>query len=394
MTALNLERRIRVNVIGRSHEFFAVVQPGFEETSRREIEGLGVPGGGVPQVGGVSFSGRLDLLYRVSALTRTISRLLMRLGDWKVDGYAAIGRRAGEFPWELHLRPGTVPRWHVTVSSSYCHHQDRIAGELTAGVRKRWASLGVPAALDMAGAEAQTVFVRLDHDRMAWSLDATGELLYRRGAGKWVSAAPLRETLAAAILAEAGLDEVGVLVDPMAGAGTFSLEAACSAAGIVPGRGRSFAFENWPSFRPAAWQHLLAHLAPPGLPRLRRIVCRDLDHRALAAVRHNLEAFGVQARVEVAEADFFTASSPVEPGRRGLVVLNPPFGRRLDPGETRSFYRRLGRRLLTEYADCSWAVLVPGLELEKALGIPHQRKIPFRFGGLGVALLVRRPAEA
>ncbi len=392
MTTTNLERRVRVNVTGRSHEFFAVVQPGFEATAGRELSGIGVAGGTV-HTGGVSFSGRLDLLYRVSALARTVSRLLMRLGNWRVEGYAVIGRRSREFPWELFLPSGSMPRWHVTVTASRCHHQGLVETELAAGVAARWQLHGLDGEGAVAGEAPQTVFVRLEHDRMTLILDASGELLAHRGGGKWIAAAPLRETLAASILAEAGVDEVEVLVDPMAGAGTFSLEAAARAAGKVPGKERFFAFERWPAFRLAAWQHLLAHLPPPELPRLCRIVCRDSDHRALTAARHNLAGAGVADRVEVSEADFFTAPSPVLPGQQGLVVINPPFGRRLDPGEIRSFYRRLGRRLLTEYADCRWAVLVPGLELEKALGIPHQRKIPFRFGGLGVALLIRRPLE-
>lgn len=390
-----LARRVKDHVIGRSHEFFAVVHPGFEETARRELEGLGIaaaPGG----TGGVSFSGRLEDAWRANLGAGTVSRVLMRLARFKATGFAEFRDRVAAFPWELHLGDGAALAFSVSASRSRLWHEGRLAEEAAQAVSGRLAGFGRHARLggkagDGAG---QHVFIRMEENRCLISLDSSGELLYRRGRGKFTEGAPLRETLACAILRAAGIERYRTLVDPFCGSGTFALEAGAVFLGRPAGGGRSFAFQSWPSFRPARFAHAREELeramrekAPDG-PR--RIYCSDLDEKAAATARHNIAAAGLAGLAVADQADFFRLHPPAGDPAAVLLAMNPPYGARQLPGsDIASLFRRIGEKVRRDYARCGYAIIVPGLENEKALGLPHDRKILFHNGGIPVALLIK-----
>ncbi|WP_172683790.1 hypothetical protein [Desulfosarcina cetonica] len=130
---------------------------------------------------------------------------------------------------------------------------------------------------------SQTLFVRVVEDRFSLSLDSSGPALYKRGYKTGAARAPIRETLAAAILMTAGYDPARPLVDPMCGAGTFSLEAAMMAKHVAPGANRDFAFMGWPAFAANPWAFLKrqAHRQMVVLDRP-RIFASDLDADAVA----------------------------------------------------------------------------------------------------------------
>ena len=102
----------------------------------------------------------------------------------------------------------------------------------------------------------QRLFIRGVDDRFSVSIDSSGDLLYKRGIKTLAGTAPVRETLAAAILMLAGYSGNEALVNPMCGSGTFAVEGALMARNIPPGWNRSFAFMGWPGFRPAQWRHI------------------------------------------------------------------------------------------------------------------------------------------
>lgn len=407
-----LARRVKDHVLGRSHEFFAVVAPGFEETARRELQELGIAAAAAGR-GGLSFSGRLEQAWRANLGAGTLSRVLMRLEHFKATGFAEFRAQLAAIPWELHLAEGARARFVVSASRSRLWHEGRLAEEAARAVSSRMAAAGLRvetgAGRDGAasppkdgaapprpdGAAGQLILLRLEENRCQVSLDTSGELLHRRGLGKFTEAAPLRETLAHAILREAGIGGCRTLVDPFCGSGTFALEAGSLFLGLAPGRDRSFAFQAWPSFRPARYRHVGEELAKELQARAaagpRRIYCSDIDAGAAETARRNVAAAGLGALAEVDQADFFRLHPPAG-GRAGvLLVMNPPYGARQSAGgETPAFYRRIGDKVRRDYAGCAYAIVVPGLENEKALGLAHERKILFHNGGIGVALIIHQ----
>ena len=178
----------------------------------------------------------------------------------------------------------------------------------------------------------QTILIRGVNDRFSLSLDAGGGPLYDRGYRQFVNEAPLRETLAAALLNAAGLTDNTILIDPMCGSGTFTLEAASITAGIPAGRNRRFPFEFWPSFRPARYDWIVKK-AEEALAAPCRIYASDINPDSLKAAEANwklLSEKGLEISPCFNQSDFFKEPCPVEEKERAraLLILNPPYGMR------------------------------------------------------------------
>jgi putative N6-adenine-specific DNA methylase len=393
-----LARRVKDHVVGRRHEFFAIVHPGFEATACLELAGLGIATPKIQGSGGVEFSGKLDDAWRVNLGSGTASRVLMRLCEFKATGFSEFRAKLADFPWELHFADGARVAFSMHAGRSRLWHEGKLEEEAARAIKERLAVHGrrVSFAEGTEGEPAgrQTVFVRMDENRCQASLDTSGELLYRRGRGKFVEQAPLRETLACSVLRAAALERYRVVLDPFCGSGTFALEAGAIYSGRPVNLDRSFAFQEWPSFKPARFQFVKAGLerefkekAPAGA---HKIYCSDIDPKAVATAGRNVERSGLAPRVEIDQADFFRLHPPAGDPADVLLVMNPPYGARQEHGsDIASFYRQIGDKVRRDYAGCGYAIIVPGLELEKALGLPHEQKILFHNGGIGVALLIK-----
>jgi putative N6-adenine-specific DNA methylase len=390
-------RRIKDHVVGSRHAFFAVLHPGFEEIARQELLGLGIASPRLQGTGGIEFEAKLDDAWRVNLGAGTVSRLLLRLFDFKATGFAEFRARMESFPWELHVGNKACLRFAVSAASSRLWHEGKLEEEAARAVGDRLAAYGrhvdFHEAKESDAAPCQLIFIRFAENRCQVSLDSSGELLYRRGYGKFTEEAPLRETLASCVLRSASVERYQVVIDPFCGSGTFALEAGAILSGHPVNLGRDFAFMKWPSFRPARFQHVKEELeqefkarAPAGE---RKILCSDIEAKAVATTRHNLEVAGLASLAGVDQADFFHLQAPACDPADMLLVMNPPYGARLGKGtDISSLYRRIGDKVRRDFTGCSFAIIVPGPEIEKALSLPHEKKVLFRNGGIGVALLI------
>jgi len=398
-----IARRVKDHVVGSRHGFFAVVHPGFEETARQEMIELGIESPELQGAGGIGFAGRLDDAWRVNLGAGTVSRLLLRLCRFKATGFGEFRARLAAFPWELYIADRAEIRFAVSAARSRLWHEGKLEEEAAKSIRVRMGAhgrqVGFSKTAEAEAPRSQSVFIRLDDNRCQVSLDSSGELLYRRGRGKFTEGAPLRETLACSILRAAAVTDYKIVLDPFCGSGTFALEAGAIFSGRPVNLDRSFAFQEWPAFKAARFQHAKADLervfkekAPAGA---RKIYCSDIDPRAVATAGHNMEQSGLAPLVEIDQADFFHLHPPAGDPADVLLVMNPPYGARQGAGgDIASIYRRIGDRVRRDYAGCGYAIVVPGLELEKALGLPHERKILFRNGGIPVALLIHHPLKS
>src|SRR5574338_23347 len=213
---------------------FAVTAPGLDALTARELTALGLPVTDT-EPGGVSFEADVDGLARANLWLRTASRVLVRVAEFHAHSFAELERHARKVPWDDFLAEGARPVFRVTSKKSKLYHQDAIAERL-----ERW--IGREASDD---ASEQLFIVRVHRDRVTISADASGELLHKRGYRLEAGKAPLRETLAAAMLLAIGWDGSVPLVDPFAGSGTIPIEAALIALGMAPGAGRAFAMDRW-----------------------------------------------------------------------------------------------------------------------------------------------------
>ena len=385
-----LRRRIKNHVIAREHDYFAVVQPGFEKISEAELSGLGMVVKNEFIEGGVEFTGKLDSCYRACLLSRTASRIIMRIGEFRSSNFFELERTIKAFPWELYLAQAKGLKFRISTAKSMIYHSGKLEEIFTAGIESRLESEGTGSG-NAKASSAQTVFLRNNRDSCTVSLDASGEFLYKRTDSKLVTRATLRETTAALILLAAGINGYEQVLDPMCGSGTFSIEAASMFTSTPPGSEREFSFINWPCFRESSFRFIKNAAMKKVIPQgavIRKIFTSDIDTEAVKIACANVpETFSKIIHPEV--RDFFSLAPDVVKDKKTLIVLNPPYGKRLGDGSGPSLYREIGEKIRKDFSNCGYAIIVPGHEKEMVLNLNPDRRIQFMNGGIRTAVLLK-----
>ncbi len=370
--------------------FFAVAAPGLETLTELELQRLNLltppikadktEGGGVP------FAGGLDALYRANLQLRTASRVLVRLGDFYAASFSELRKKAGRLEWERYLAPGQPVAIRATCHKSKLYHSDAVAERVAGAIADK---LGKPVSRQKPGEEeaenpTQLIVVRLVNDQCVISIDSSGELLHRRGYRQAVAKAPLRETLAAAMLLASGWDMRSTLLDPFCGSGTIPIEAALLALNVAPGRNRRFAFMGWPGFDANTWQALLAESEPRAGAELPVIQASDRDAGAVRMAQENAERAGVADAIEFTCRAVSAIEPPDEPG---WVVTNPPYGLRISQGkDLRNLYAQFGNVLRAKCPGWQIAMLCNDPKLLGQTGIQLDSSFSFSNGGINVRL--------
>ncbi|MGD9098207.1 MAG: hypothetical protein PVF97_08980 [Desulfobacterales bacterium] len=386
----SLERRIKHHVVGPVQSFYAVTAPGIEPLCRAELdrhtEAAKITG---IEKGGVAFQGRLHDIYSANLLCRTAHRFLMRIGEFRAETFEALTQKTRAVAWELYLPPGAAIEVKVSTHRSRLYHSGAVAERLLEAIRQRMGDAAAAMKRSEGGDPRQRIYARLDRDRCLLSIDSSGANLHKRGLRAAGGRAPLRETLAAAVLLRAGYSGREVLCDPMCGSGTFAIEAALMAKQIPPGWFREFAFEDWPSFRPGRWRHIRRTASPPETHFSRPLImASDRNASAARQLKETIAAHGLEDTVRVDHHTFEQLSGPALSPTGGIVVLNPPYGRRL--GSRRSAeqsYKTIGRHLKSGFRGWKAAVLAPSRRLADLLGIRARRYV-MTHGGQRVHLMV------
>jgi putative N6-adenine-specific DNA methylase len=365
-----------------------VCAPGLEKILAAELGGLVLePLPVKPGLGGVGFSGKLEAGYLANLHLRGAGRVLLRVADFRVRTWDDLVRQAGAIAWEVFIPPDAGLSIRVTLKSSNLKHSGRVAEEVFKAASQSLQKAGLAAPRQAKAREpAQVVLVRGKDRRCLISLDSSGEHLHKRGYRLDPGQAPLREDLAAALLMLAGYDGSQMLLDPMCGAGTLAIEAAQMARKLPALGDRAIAMQSWPCHREAAWGHLLGKAHEQALDAAPApILGRDKAAMALKAAGANAARAGVGEDVRFDKADFFSAPPP--PGPPGLLVMNPPYGKRL--GSVRQaevFVQNLAQRLAQTYGGWRVGIVLYLPQWLDLLGLQEVRTLSAPFGGIKVTL--------
>lgn len=356
-------------------EIFLAGQPGLEQALCAEALECGFAGA-VAVPGGVTFRGGWPQVWRANLQIRGAGRVLARFAQFRAMHLAQLDKRARKVDWAAVLRPDMPVQVEAVCRKSKIYHAGAAVQRVETALRE---TLGVTISPDAA----IKVMLRIEDDLCTFSLDTSGEPLHRRGTKQAVGKAPMRETLAALFLRECGYDGTMPVVDPMCGSGTFVLEAAEIAAGLMPGRSRGFAFEHLASFDPAVWAGMRQ-----GQPRQTPLRFHGFDRDA-GAVR-NAAQNAARAGVEGITAFGCQPISDLVPpeGPRGLVIVNPPYGARIgDRKLLFGLYGAMGQVLKERFAGWRVGVITSDGGLAKATGLPFLPDGPqVPNGGLKVTL--------
>jgi putative N6-adenine-specific DNA methylase len=326
-----------------SYRLFLGVTPGLEAPLAAEVEALT---GGAPKrlEGGVEVRAPREVLLRLAHDVRQAESLRLRIGRFEARRFDQLEAGARRLPWAAYLPRGSAPVVKATCQRSALYHSDAVAERVSRAIAER---LGAP---DPASPPAAaTIHVRMHEDVAELSLDVAVERMHRRGWREHSSAAPLRESLAASLLALADWRPDEPLWDPFCGAGTIPLEAAAQRAGH-PARSGPFAFEAWPSHDAAAYGSWLAGRAShaAGAPHGAALDAppiggSDRSPKAVDAALHNRARSGLGDTVRFEVFDVRDGATPPW-SDDALLVSNLPYGKRITDAVAEGCLRALTQR--------------------------------------------------
>jgi putative N6-adenine-specific DNA methylase len=417
------------------HKYFAVSARGIERVTAAELEHLGAQN--VQSVfGGVRFEGDLVLLYRASLWLRTASRILKPLREFAAQTQEMLYSQARRVRWEDYLDASKTLAVQATMEGAASHTSERATGAPPGrggrgrdsrgresrgretpgryGQRKpvrqgidnsMFAALKVKDAIVDRLRREQGARPNVDKEypdiivhahfaggRCTLSLDATGSSLHERGYRTRGAAAPLKETLAAAIVDLTGWDCQTPFFDPMCGSGTIAIEAAMKAMKIAPGLSRqSFGFQRWPQYDGTVWQQVVDEAKKQRLPApARGIFGADVDAGVIAAAQENARRAGVEEAIRFKEAKFEETVAPA--AGPGVLAFNPPYGERLgQDAELQPLYEKIGPLLTEQFAGWKAFILAGNLSLARHITLPATDKIKLNNGPIDCRLLKFEP---
>jgi putative N6-adenine-specific DNA methylase len=370
-----------------SERYFAPCPRGLEPPLAAELDALRARDV-QPVAGGVAFGGDLALAYRANLESRLASRVLWRVGGFPCRDERTLYERVRAIDWTRHFEPGRTLRVDVAATRSPLPSLEFATLRVKDAVCDRFrAERGVRPSVDKRAPDVR-VHVHLTEREASVYLDTSGEPLFKRGYRRDAEEAPLRENLAAGLLALAQWTPGQPLLDPMCGGGTIAIEAALIAADRAPGIGRTFGFQKLAWYDGPTWQRIrqAARDRVRAAPAAATIVASDA---ALAAVEHtaaNLRAAHVEAFVHVEQADVLTRGAPAA---SGLLLANPPYGVRMAEAKAlEAFYPRLGDALKRRFTGWTAGLFSGDLRLAQSIGLRPARRIPLWNGALECRLFL------
>ncbi|MES2521303.1 MAG: class I SAM-dependent RNA methyltransferase [Gemmatimonadota bacterium] len=391
---------------------FAIVAPGLAPLVAAELTAMGITPREVSPAGVAFDATRADLLA-ANLWSRIASRVIVRLDSFEARDFATLEKLAQRVPWTRVMAEGATVSLRVTCRKSKLYHSDAVAERVARGITRSVKGVKIvrtgddeidsetadsdteSASTDKGSSDVQRIIVRFDHDRCTISADSSGELLHRRGWRQAVAKAPLRETLAAAMIAACEWNGEIPLVDPFCGSGTIGIEAVLRARNIAPGLSRAFAMERWPGTEAAMVQGARDIARAAGRPGNGvAVVMSDRDEGAVRAARANAERAGVLGDLTI---ECHSLSDTVLPdiGSTGLVLTNPPYGLRVsDALDLRGLYARLGDVVREGGRGWRLGLLVPDRKLAGQVKLPMEPVLRTTNGGIPVAVELTKAAKS
>jgi putative N6-adenine-specific DNA methylase len=305
---------------------------------------------------------------------------LRHLTEFNAQNPDDLYRQSARFAWEDLIPVDGTFVVDATVHSEVFTHDHFAALRLKDAVVDRFrGKTGQRPSIDRVRPDVR-LHLHIAGNKVTLSVDATGAPLSHRGYRPPKAKAPLNEVLAAGLLALSGWRPGTPLIDPMCGSGTFSTEAALWASGLPVQAGRrQFAFMKWSDFDAGVWREVRDE-SMHGIEPVDTLIWASDNHpAAIHQTRHSLEEADVESMVQLSQADFFTLRPPAE---SGVLVMNPPYGERLDPGDVVGMYEGIGDRLKFNWTGFEAWVISSNEEALKRIGLRPHKRIPVFNGAL------------
>ncbi|NET33925.1 MAG: RNA methyltransferase [Cyanothece sp. SIO1E1] len=366
--------------------YFATVARGLEAIAAEELEQLGAQSV-CPGFRGVHFEGDRRLLYQVNLWARTPFRILMQIADFPCTHAKSLYQGVRALDWQQYLQPYNTLAVAATGGNRQLNHSHFTALQVkNAIVDQQRGQLGQRSSVDTQTPDVQ-ITAHIYQNRCSLSLDSSGGSLHRRGYRPAMGSAPLKETLAAALIHLSGWEPSLPFFDPLCGSGTLPLEAGLKALNIAPGLFRDqFGFETWPDFDAKLWQRLRTAAKSSQKSELMAFIGgSDRDPETIRQARINADNCGIAKLIKFAQIDLTQLEAPAD---SGILICNPPYGERLGEVEALSdFYKLLGDVLKQRFKGWTAFVLSGNKALTKRIGLRSAQRLEVYNGSIKCQLL-------
>ncbi|NJL83228.1 MAG: RNA methyltransferase [Chloroflexaceae bacterium] len=369
-----------------TNQYFATVARGLEALAAAELNKLGASAVS-PGFCGVAFTGDLELLYRVNLWARLPFRILLKLAEFPCEDRDDLYNGIQGLNWQGYLTPAQTLAVTATGKSDRLNHTHFTALQVkNAIVDQQCQQFKARSPVDPQRPDV-LVNVHIHRDRCVVSLDSSASSLHRRGYRPAVGLAPLKESLAAALVEISGWQPDSALFDPLCGSGTLPLEGCLNALNMAPGLFRdTFGFETWPNFDRPLWEQLRQEAYAVEKDSLGAFIggC-DRSANVINQARSNAQACGVDRFVTFSQTELAEVEAPAD---SGVLICNPPYGQRLgrnqDLGE---FYKILGDILKQRFKGWTAFILSGNKDLAKTIGLKSSQRLPVYNGSILCQLL-------
>lgn len=342
-------------------ELIATASFGLEAVVRREIEALGYKVLKTED-GRITYLGDERAIVRSNLWLRTADRVYVRMGEFNTKTFEELFQEVKAFPWEKYITvDGCFPVVGTSVKSEL-HSVPACQSIVKKAVVSRLGAVYNKQVLPESGAEYRIRFSALKN-KFTLMIDTSGAGLHKRGYRIKDVEAPIKETLAAAIVQLSFYRPDKILVDTCCGSGTIPIEAAMIARNIAPGLGRSFACSDWQIIPGNIWKEEKKFAYEAGdFEKELRIKAIDIDTDAIKAAEANADEAGVLDDIEFFRMDM-TSWKPE--GEYGVIITNPPYGERIgDRKAIERIYKKLGK-VLVEEPTWSMFMITTDRDIEK-----------------------------
>ncbi len=352
---------------------------GLEEVLAEELFQLGAKNI-EPKKRAVAFEGDKELLYRGNLHLRTALRILLPVMSFRARNERELYKKVSEYNWSKHLdNSKTFAVDSVAFGDIFKH--SRYVGLKTkdAIVDQFREKTGKRPSIDVEAPDV-SINLHVTGDRFTISLDSSGESLHRRGYRDNRHKAPLNEVLAAGMLKIAKWDPEIPLFDPMCGSGTILMEAAMYAKNIPPAWHRKkFSFMSWPDFDKELWEKIRKEAEEKfESPRV-TIIGADVSMQAVDIAKQASLEFRLNREIKVSKAAFENQTPPF---KAGMIIMNPPYGERLQKDDIIEFYKMIGTVLKRRFTGFDAWIISSNFNAMKNIGLKPAEKYTLFNGPL------------
>ncbi len=331
----------------------------------------------------VSFVGDKGMIYKANLCLRTALRIIVPIINFEVRNEQSLYESIKNIDWEQYLDVDDTLAIDCTLNTHLFNHSQYIAQKTKDAIADRFREkYNKRPSVDL-NKPTLRIQLHIFNTTCHVALDSSGESLHKRGYRDKTNLAPINEVLAAGLVLLTGWTKHNAFIDPMCGSGTILIEAAMIAANIPPGYYKNdFGFMRWQRYLPFD-EELYNTIYDASINKIvtdvPKIIGGEISHNVARKAKENVKLAKVDDIVQIKECDIRNFEAPAE---RGVVVINPPYGERMNKDDINALYKSIGDSFKQNFSGYDCWVISSNMEALKHIGLRPSRKIQIYNGQL------------